>query len=623
MFAFLFFALLSNSARALTPDTPAPLVSAPEIVITGKRLRGDHRSARVYTETELARESGRTIGEVLRESAGVDYIAGTGGNSNLLIRGSSGSQTLVIIDGVKANDPSATNRYFDWSRIDVDQIERVEILKGPQAVSYGSDAIGGVVLITTKRGEAGSITAKVEAGSEEFARARTSFGMEVGPLLGGDHELEVQALGKGVFHGGSSALSPTGAPVEGDNSREASAGLALKSRWGRDTRSTFTADLRAANEDIDAGPFMDDPNDVARNREIRAAINVEGKVAGGVEWGFIASHLDFKRAYSDYPDPMNAGSSDFTYTGTNSRAEFHLRSEVDSAVEWTTGFEATREFIGVGSLLFPTVLTRDHAETYALFAEGLIPLNSTKTFSIDFGARLSNFSSYGNQWSEKGGLNYKPMEGFELDAGVSTGFKAPSLYSLYEPTSGNTDLKPEESTQVEAGVISHPTTAGMVSMRGFSSQIRNRFGYNPNPPYKSLNVARAKIRGVEIESEMRLCAQFRIAPSLTYLSTRDEATGQELTDQARWKSALKFAYDLSSAHSITLSVVAKSNRGSSVGNSRVAGFYRADLTTRHRLTQAWTLTSRFENLLDREYQEIRGYRTPGFEAFFGLEFASL
>jgi vitamin B12 transporter len=605
---------------------PADVI-APEIVVSGKRLRGDHRSARVYTEAELARESGRSIGDVLREGAGVDAIAGTGGNSNVLIRGSSGSQTLVLIDGVKANDPSATNRYFDWSRIDASQIERVEILKGPQAVSYGSDAIGGVVLITTKQGEARpgatSSSASVEAGSEAFLRARGAIGTDLGQAAGGEHELGLHTMGKGVFHGGSAALSPTGGPVEGDHSREAGAGFALRSRWGRETRTSLVADFRIAEEDIDAGAYDDDPNSVARNREIRASGTADGKFTGGTEWGLLASHLDFRRGYFDLPDSAHPTSaSDSVLHGTNSRGEFHLRGAEGSPFEWTAGFEANRETIGADSLLFPTTFSKSDAETYALFAESVVPLDSSGHLSLDFGARYSHFTSYGNQWNEKGGLNFKPSDVLEFDAGVSTGFKAPSLYSLYDTKYGNTELKPEESVQVEAGVVAHPASALQVSARGFESRIRNRFGYDPSN-FKSLNVDRAKIRGVELEAESRVLASLRVAPSLTYLSAKNEATGQDLSDVPNWKGAVKVAYELSPAHSFTLSLLGKSSRATSVGNTRVAGFYRADLATRHRLGPAWSLTTRFENLLDRDYQEVRGYRTPGFSAYVGVEVVSL
>ena len=613
---FTLFAAVAHAA-------PPPVLTAPEVVVTGKRLRGDHRSARVYTETELARESGRTIGEVLREEAGVDYLAGTGGNSNLLIRGSSGSQTLVLVDGVKANDPSATNRYFDWSRIDASEIERVEILKGPQAVSYGSDAIGGVVLITTKKGFAGATTASLEAGSEAFLRAHATTATDLGTFLGGAHELGFEALGKGVFAGGSLADSPDGRAMEGDDSREANAGLTLRSRWGRETRSTVTAFLRSAREDIDAAAFDDDPNSVARNREIRASATVDGAFDEGTEWGLVASHLDFRRAYSDLPDAAHpTTASDTVLRGTNSRGEFHLRSNANSWIEWTGGLEATRESLHIDSLLFPTVLGREDAETSALFAESVVPFTAEKRFAIDFGARYSHFTSYGNQWSGKAGATARPSETLELDAGLSTGFKAPSLYSLYDPQYGNPALQPEQSVQAEAGVSVHPSSLVTVSARAFESRIHDRFGFDP-VSFRSLNVARARIRGAELESDATLRGGLRIAPSLTFLSTHDEATGRALPDVPKWKGALKFAYDLRGGHSFTLSFVAKSERGTSAGSARVAGFYRADLTTRHALSRAFTLTTRFENLLDHDYEEVRGYRAPGFSASIGLEFASL
>ncbi len=299
-----------------------------------------------------------------------------------------------------------------------------------------------------------------------------------------------------------------------------------------------------------------------------------------------------------------------------------MRSSADASVEWTLGFEATRETLAIDSVLSPTTLSRDDDETYGVFGEGAVPLDSARRFSVDFGGRFSNFTSYGNQTSGKGGLNYRPSDAVELDAGVATGFKAPSLYSLYDPTYGNPNLKPEESVQTEAGVQLRPARGFLCSVRSFDARIRNRFGYDPST-FRSLNVERATVRGVELEADARVSSALRFAPSLTYLSTHDERTGRELTDVPKWKGALKVGYDFSNLDGITLSLLVKSSRGASAGGTRVAGFYRADLTTRHRLSPKWTLTTRFENLLDRDYQEIRGYRSPGFSAYAGLEFVSL
>jgi vitamin B12 transporter len=600
-----------------------PIV-APEIVVVGKRLHGDHRSARIFTESDLQRESGRTLGEVLREAAGVDYTSGIGGNSNVLIRGSTGSQTLVIIDGVKVNDPAFSGRYFDWSRIDISLVERVEILKGPQAVSYGSDAIGGVVLITTKQGQLGSeltSRASIEGGSEGFLRTNGNVRSALGTALGGEHGVEFQALGRGVFDGGSSAVSRNQAATEGDDSREATLGLALNSRWGRETRSKLVASLRVAEQDNDGGAFDDDPNSVSRNREMRASADLKGKLASGIEWSGLTSYLDTRSAYSDFPDTTHTTGSDQVYIGRSARAEVSVHSSAESFFEWATGVEAIRETARIDSVLFPTTLARDHGESYAAFIESAVPLTSSRVLTLDFGSRLSHFSSFGSHWSGKAGANAKTSEVLEFDLGISTGFKAPSLYSLYAPTYGNADLKPEESLQIELGMTLRPSRSYSLSLRGFKNRTTNRFGYDSS--YRGLNIARAEIEGIEIDSEIKLQAGLRLIPSVTYLSTKDVTTGRALSDVAKWKSAVKVVYDFSSDHSATLSLYAKSDRTVAASNEGAAGYFRADLTTRHRLSKTLSLTSRFENLLDRDYQDVRGYRSLSRSFYFGLEFASL
>lgn len=583
-------------------------VTLGEVISEGKRLRTDYRGVVMITEDDLARESGRTIGEVLREAAGVDYISGTGGNSNLLIRGSSGSQVLVIIDGVKANDPSASNRYFDWSRIDVAQVERIEVLKGPQAVSYGSDAIGGVVVIRTKRGQSG-FQASVEGGSEAFLRSRVSYALNLNP----EHALKFYTLGKGVFAGKSSAVG-----VEGDHSREASVGVELDSQFSESFRTKLQADVRAAQEDIDQGAYDDDPNDVARNREIRGALHLEGR-----QWKGLLSHLDFRRAYSDYPDAAHTYSSDLVYHGKNSRAEFQVHSGLPGgapATEWVMGTEFTRESLGIDSLLTPASLKKNHSETAAVFAESSLPLDSNGVFSLDFGSRFSHFTTFGNQWSGKTGGTVKVNENFAVDLGISTGFKAPSLYSLYDSTYGNEQLRPEESVQSEIGGTYTPVRSTKLELRGFLSRVRNRFGYAPSPSFRSLNIADAEVDGLEGGVEHRFTTQFRIASSVTYLSSLDRKTGEPLTDISKWKESLKFVYSPAAPTSITLSFLMKSAKGASTGAGRVPGFGRLDLSATQELTQNFSMNARIENLLDHDYEEVRGYRTPGFSAYAGAEY---
>ncbi len=602
---FLFFIspfLISTSVFAReTPET----VRLTEVISEGKRLHADQRAVVILTEDELSRESGRTLGEVLRESAGVDFISGTGGNSNLLIRGSTGSQVLVLIDGVKANDPSASNRYFDWSRIDVTQIERVEILKGPQAVSYGSDAIGGVVLIRTKRGHSG-LTAAAEAGGTKYARSRVSYGFS----LDSQNTLSVYALGKGVFAGRSSAYGG----VEGDNSKEATAGVELLSRISPDLRMKVSGDLRAAEEDIDQGPYDDDPNYIARNREIRGAVNLEGR-----EWKSLVTHLDFRRAFSDFPDSAHTYASDTTYTGTNTRAEFQFHS-VDTPTEWAIGLEGTRETLGIESILSPVNLAKTHGETVAVFMESSLPIDDSGKYRIDFGTRYSYFTSYSGQWGGKIGAVSKAVENLTIDAGVSTGFKAPSLYSLYEPTSGNDQLKPEESIQAELGAAYAFSRATTVEIRGFVNQVRNRFGFMPSSPYRSINIDRAELVGAEASLDHRFSSLLRISAATTLLSTRDKKTGEPLPDSPIWKENLKLIVTPTPMTSFTLSGIAKSSRGTSTANGRVPGFGRFDFSILHTLSEKFSLNARIENLLDRDYEEIRGYTSPRLTAYAGLEY---
>jgi vitamin B12 transporter len=218
-------------------------------------------------------------------------------------------------------------------------------------------------------------------------------------------------------------------------------------------------------------------------------------------------------------------------------------------------------------------------------------------------------------------MNFRPADPIEIDFGISTGFKAPSLYSLYDPQYGNPNLKPEESVQLEVGTSVQASPSLDLSLRGFGNLTRNRFGYEGAPNFRGINIERAEVVGVEFSADATL-EKFVISPSLTYLESEDLATGRELTDIPRWKSTLKTTYHFNPDHSLMASLISKSDRESNVAGQKVAGFFRVDLSSRHALTPQITVTTRLENLLDRDYQEIRGYRVPGLSAYAGIEIRS-
>jgi vitamin B12 transporter len=240
--------------------------------------------------------------------------------------------------------------------------------------------------------------------------------------------------------------------------------------------------------------------------------------------------------------------------------------------------------------------------------------------AADLGQRVSRFTSYGTQWSGKAGASARVGERLEADAGLSTGFKAPSLASLYAPPSGNPDLRPEESVQLEAGVSAMASRRARIGLRGFASRIRNRFDFLAVAPYRSVNVERAEIEGLELEAELRLAEAWRLRPHLTRLHTKDRKTGFALRDQPEWKGGAKLEWDPNEELSVVLSALGKSSRVASSSGGRVAGFSRYDLSTRRKLSDAIAITTRLENVLDRDYQEIAGYSTPGFSAFVGFEY---
>jgi vitamin B12 transporter len=603
----------------LAPAVSAETVVLPEIRVDGKRLRQDERSQEIYSQERIERESGRPLGEILRESAGVDFISSSGGIPGVTLRGSTSAQVLVIIDGVKVNDPSSPNRGFDWSRIDVSRIERIEILKGPQAVSYGSDAIGGAILITTKRGPTQSGRAlSLEAGSRSWARVSG----EQTATLGQGQFLRWQIMGKGEWKG-LGAESPSSAqPALDKESKEVVAGLEWGADWDSSTRSSLQLEYRVARRELDQGAFDPDPNSVNRNREFRASGRFEKRMGSGLEWKTLLSQMLYRNAFIDDPDASHSFGSDSIYEGMRTRVETQLRSPSESTIEWVAGAEWEREGLESEFSGVPSDLTRDHQSTTAVFGETLLPILGD--LSMDLGARASRFTSFGSDLSGKAGLSYA-IGSLSLDASLATGLKAPSLFNLYSPMYGDPDLQPEESVELQVGARLTLAKSSTIEVRAFQNRIRNRFGFDP-VTYRSLNVARADIRGIELTLNQELAPWLRFGMHATYLDGKNRQTGFALQDLARWKGGVKLGFDPSDRATVTLSFLAKSKRFSGQSPSSVfsqgyaPGFGRVDLAGDYRFDEAWSVFGRVENLLNRDDSEMRGYRPGGFMAFAGIRF---
>jgi vitamin B12 transporter len=659
-------ALLASYLAALPADafaqTAVPQVAPPplEVTVTANRLptaiQRTGSAITVITRGEIERSNPTSLVDVLRGVPGVALTeaGGPGGTSDIRLRGANPNQTLVLIDGVRINDPAQASGEFDASIIAPSLIERIEVLRGPQSALYGSDAIGGVVNIITKRGRGQpSFSLGFEAGS--YGTIST-----VGSAIGTIGPWSFAFSGAAQRSDGFSRYGYRIGRLASANNIEGSRGGVLEpdgftrlggfGRIGYDPNTGFRFEVSAlmvqTKAQTDAGSGL--------------------AVPSGTTFPDTASTVD--RTFSQIS--AKAELDMFEGALTNSFQVFGARTErnfIDSRLSRTAGvLRETRtgsDFIGdrvgaeylatlrlqqFGSVIAGARFERELAET---FSANILPVAGPRIQNVD--ARQDTLSAFG-LWQfpigerltvSLGGRHDKvsDIQGFStwrataayrlqetgtvLRASAGTGAKAPTLFQRFA-TVGTPDLRPEFSTGYDAG-IDQSLLDGRIrlSVTVFQNNIRNLIQFNNSAGCLAqtasrcyFNVDRATTSGVETSARVSL-VEGTLASTMvyTYLQAKDEATNLTLQRRPQHTGRLALQWTPWSSLTIEPSVTLVSERFSRSGErDRLAPYARFDVTSSYRFNEMWKATLRLENITNAKYQDLYNFSTTGRAAYAGL-----
>jgi vitamin B12 transporter len=639
-------AILSALAVLLTALLTAPLAYAAqrekievgEIVITATGLETPLRevasSMTVITGQEIERRGKTEVLGVLRAEPGLDVVrnGGPGGATSIFMRGADSDQTLVLIDGIEVNDP-IFNRAFDFANLTVDNIERIEVLRGPQSTIYGSDAMGGVINIITKKGEGKPrLSVWGEAGS--LATYRLGAG-----LLGG-HGVVGYSLG-------ASWLDTEGISAarrkDGNREKDGHENATLSARLGitpvESLGLDFTARYTDSEKDIDnsGGPGGDDPNHVFETGQLllRAAARLS-LFEGLWEQELGGSITDYDTDESNDPDPDHPGeSSRSSFESRLLKADWQHNLFLHETNTLTFGLEAEEEK-GESSFTsespfgpFTSVFDEETARTTSAYAEDQVKLWDRLFTTV--GVRLDDHDQFGSEATYRLTAAYLLKEtATKLKATYGTGFKAPTLFQLFDPVNGNPALDPEKSrgfdAGLEQGLWEDRLTLGATY---FANDFEDLIEFVLLDPVAFTgtfrNVSKAESRGVEVFASLRPIEALALRADYTYMDTEDKTTGEELLRRARNKFKLSANYAFSEKGNLNLGVSYTGEREdldfSAFPAERVElkGYTLVDLAASYAVTKSLEVFGRVENLLDEDYEEVKGYGTPGIGVFAGLK----
>lgn len=616
-------ALFPLSALA-DDDARGGVLTLPDISVTANRVptaAEDTGSAlTVITGQDLEQRQTRVLSDVLREVPGVavNRTGPMGALTQVRIRGAEGNQTLVLIDGIEVNDPASGSEY-DFAHLLAGDIERVEVLRGPQSALYGSDAVGGVINIVTRRGNgAPSASAAVEGGSFGTAAGRASAGT-------GDDRYDVTVSVQGVRSNGVSMADDRLGNSEKDGYRNGT--LSAKAAVRPTDNSEIAVVGRTTRFRTDTDGFVGGRgavDDGTRTTGTQTFGRVQGKISVlDGRWEHIAG-LSYGRQERDYRDADDAITS--TYEGRKTKADYqtNLSFATGPAAHVLTAAVEHEDDKGISR------------SSYSSFDRSIGSTGLVGQYKLDLFDRLTLTGSVRHDDNDlfrdattwRGTAAYRIADsGTKLRASYGTGVKNPTLFELYGYTatySGNPDLNPEKGRGWDIGVDQALWSKRVtVDATWFNQRIRDLI---TGTGRTSVNMpGESRIQGFEVGLTVEPADGLTVRGSYTWTDGED-STGAELVRRPKQLASLNVTYRfLDDRANANLGVVYNGRTSDwaydAFYNRQVVSltpYALVNLSGSYRLTDTVEAFGRIENLTDRRYQEVWTYGTAGRAGYVGL-----
>jgi vitamin B12 transporter len=606
----------ANAALEDQPDTvvvTATRIPTPELQVAS--------SITVVTADDIAAREIRTLPDLLKQVPGLNVVqtGGPGGQTSVFMRGTNSNHTKVLVDGIDVSDPSNPGGAFDFGNFLTQDIEKVEILRGPQSGLYGSDAIGGVINIITKEGSGpAQFNAGVEGGSFD------TFNQAGG--ASGSYEQLHYAANIEHFHSGKTPVTPLDLLTPGEQRID-------------DYYDNFTASTKLGfdvTEHFDLGL-------VARYTDTHLRLTGDN--------------------FNNFPATPDSEQSANNTLQTYTRATAHLMS-IDGFLEQTIGAaysnvrssdfspEAPRsdafgervKFDWLGTLRFAAqeklVLGAEHQrdEITAPISAGTIIDSGFAELQSGFGDRLYDTVSLRYDSNDRfgGKLTYRfapayliNETGTKIKASIGTGFKAPTLDQLFQSFPAfdffaNPNLVPESSLGWDAGFEQAALSDSLrFGVTYFHNNIKNLIADNADFT-SNINVGRAVTEGVESFLSYQPAPTLTFRADYTYTQATDEIAHDELLRRPKHKGTLNAAWQATSQLSLNATVLSvgswiDGNRDFSIPRLTAPGYTTVDLAGSYDINNHLNVYARVANLLNRHYENPIGFLQPPLGAFAGIK----
>ena len=643
-------AMMGLGAAPVVAELPGSAQEMDDLVVTATRLgtpRGEVASSvTVISADEIRRRQFRSVPQALRSVPGLHVVqtGGPGQQTSVFMRGANSNHTLVLIDGVEVSDPSSPAGAVDFSNLWLDNIERIEIVRGPQSTLYGSDAIGGVIHITTRRGE-GDVhgVGRLEGGSDNTFSQQAS-------VAGATEKLNYSF---GVTHVDTDGDSVTparlrnGVSAEDDNYENWTTSARLDMVVSDNLEVTLVG--RYIDSETDLDPELFDPVFGSGTTEDRDAeldqteYLLRGEARAQLLDGLWEAALS--TSYTDY-DRKNRNdrqSPEETLTRTNfdgDKLKFELKNDfypLDAHI-LTLGLETEKENMDSGGFsdfggFFVGEQSQADARNNAVYAQDQFSYGERIFGTI--GMRYDDHDGFGSEYTYRIAPVYVHADtGTRVKVSVGTGFKAPTLFQTdgFTPNNfgsfyrGNPDLDPEKSFGWEVGFEQDLWNERLsVGVTWFRSDIDDLmqvvFDASFNSTYE--NIDEADIHGAETFIQLQPLESLSVRFDYTYTDAEDDDTGEALLRRPKHKLDLDLEFRPLKSTSINLAFnhvsdyrdISRQTSGIIKGDDYTV----LDIAAEYQLNRQWRLFGRVENVTDEHYEPADGFQASDRGLFAGAE----
>lgn len=621
------FAAIAIAAPAWAQETPAnnddqnvviaDSVTRTDIIVTATGVpqapETIGQAVTVIDRQTIEQRQTVALSDLLATTPGVTVSrnGGLGALTAVRIRGAEDSQTLTLIDGVRVNDPSSPGGAFDFASLLTGSIDRVEVLRGPNSVPWGSQAIGGVVNVTTMQPGYGlQARGNVEYGSDNTVFANGGVSGKSGIIAG--------SLNAGYLR--TDGISTAASGTEPDGYRQFGATGRVQIAF----TDTISLDLRGyyahSKVDIDGFAFVPpylpvDDAEYAKTQELYGYAGLNADFLNGRFKNRVALTIaDINR--DNYDPSFSTTTPSFLARGRSERYQYQGDFQVIDQVRLVAGAEHETTRFNDGSLFKSRGVTSFYGEAI---------LSPVDRLTITGGLRYDDDSAFGGHTTWGANAVYTLPSETTIRASYAEGFKAPTLYQLYGPFGlGNSGLKPETARGYDIGIeqklIGNTVSA---SATWFHRDTIDQIDYDPGT-FSYGNIDRARAEGVEVALNVRPSSTLTLSAAYSFIDAKNRA-----------RSDVNFGNDLARRphQSISASIDWKTPVGLGIGATvltvgdsfddaanlnRLDGYAIVGLRADFPIGDKFSIYGRVDNLFDEKYTVVRGYNTPGRAAYGGI-----